>query len=58
MRRRLRHSSVLTVLLAAFLLAGCVAAGTQPTETTEPPQAFELILLHTNDVRGFTEPCG
>ncbi len=60
MRHRLGYA-VVPVLLAALMLAGCTAMNTEPTQTpapTEPPQAFELVLLHTNDVRGFTEPCG
>jgi len=46
---------------AALLLSSCGGPPPTPTAlpaTTEPPQAFELVVLHTNDVRGYTEPCG
>lgn len=61
MRHKRRYAAALPALLAVLLLAGCTLVGMQPIHTpepSEPPQAFELVLLHTNDVRGFTEPCG
>lgn len=61
MRYRRGHAAAVSILLGALLLAGCTLVGVEPLQTTvppEPPQAFELVLLHTNDVRGFTEPCG
>lgn len=54
-------------LLVGLLLVGCgealPEASSLPTPTTEPdPQtpreAIELIVLHTNDNWGETEPCG
>ncbi len=52
-----------TVILvaAALLLTGCGGSSPAPASTptaTQSPQAFDLVILHTNDVRGFTEPCG
>lgn len=48
-------------VVAALLLSGC--GGLPPTPTALPSptaqlQGFELVVLHTNDVRGYTEPCG
>jgi PBP1b-binding outer membrane lipoprotein LpoB len=31
---------------------------TKPPTPTESPKAFELVIVHTNDVRGYTDPCG
>ncbi len=61
MRYTRGYAAAVPVLLAALLLAGCTLGGVEPLQTpapTEPPQAFQLVVLHTNDVRGFMEPCG
>jgi 2',3'-cyclic-nucleotide 2'-phosphodiesterase (5'-nucleotidase family) len=35
------------------------ATSRPPTATPKPqPQAFDLVILHTNDVKGYLEPCG
>jgi len=59
------HRTPLRILalfaVAVLVLSGCGAESTPPTPTptlAPSPQAFDLVLLHTNDVRGFTEPCG
>jgi len=59
------HRTVLratvSLAVAALLLAGCGSSASAPSPTataTQAPQAFDLVILHTNDVRGFTEPCG
>ncbi len=60
MRRTLLRAIVLLVA-AALLLSACGSGSQTPAPTATPtqsPQAFDLVILHTNDVRGFTEPCG
>jgi len=57
---------ILRVLLAILALTilfsgGCSAP--EPTATPQPsptpkPQPIDLVVLHTNDVMGHTEPCG
>ena len=44
------------LMLALRLLAGCVASPT-PTPTPTPPP-LHLTVLHTNDTKGQTDPCG
>jgi nitrous oxide reductase accessory protein NosL len=51
----LRFLAVLGALGAVLLLAGCGVPRVQPTPT---PQPLDLVVLHTNDVMGYTEPCG
>jgi len=51
----------LLTLVMALLMAGCSAP--EPTPTSQPtptptPQPIDLVVLHTNDVIGYTEPCG
>lgn len=60
------------VLLAAvliLLLSGCTLAVSTPTPKPAPtatrkptattdPAPVELVILHTNDALGYTEPCG
>ena len=54
--------AIAALLFTSALLAGCVTYTPTPTvpppTPTESPRAFELTVLHTNDVRGFIEPCG
>ena len=60
-----KHYGIVAILAAvALLLGACGAAGEMPTNAPPsptakpPPQAFELTILHTNDVKGYLEPCG
>ena len=62
-----RESLRLTVLLAGLLLVGCDRApsgiGSQTVSLPEPtvhptPAPIDLVVLHTNDNWGETEPCG
>ncbi|GAB4402571.1 MAG: hypothetical protein Kow00123_12980 [Anaerolineales bacterium] len=60
MRRTILRAIALLVA-AAVLLSGCGGSAPTPAPSptaTQAPQAFDLVILHTNDVRGFTEPCG
>jgi predicted outer membrane protein len=50
--RSLRFLAALLALGAVLLMAGCSAP--EPTPT---PQPIDLIVLHTNDAMGYTEPC-
>lgn len=56
---------VVTILAAAALFLGACGASSEtptnappPPTVKPPPQAFELTILHTNDVKGYLEPCG
>ena len=45
-------------LAGAVVLAGC-SPGALPKSTPTPIlQPIDLVLLHTNDTVGYTEPCG
>jgi hypothetical protein len=62
-----REALVLTVLLVGLFLAGC---GRVPSDADSPtvalpepaveptPGPIDLVVLHTNDNWGETEPCG
>ncbi len=67
MSRRFVLASLMMTLI--LLSAGCTIAVSTPTPRPAPtatrkptataePQPFELVLLHTNDTLGYTEPCG
>lgn len=54
----------MTVLAACLLLAGCGSASSDPGSPADSgieagvrPE-LELVVLHTNDNWGETEPCG
>jgi len=62
---------ILALLAAALFLpsAGCTVTVSTPTATPAPsptrkptvtplPQPVEIVVLHTNDALGYTEPCG
>ncbi len=53
--------AIALLAIAGLLLPGCGGSGPTPAPSptaTQVPEAFDLVILHTNDVRGFTEPCG
>ncbi len=66
----LRMGLALLLLAMASGMAGCAPEPTstpQPTLTPRPtprptasptPGILDLVVLHTNDVLSFTEPCG
>ncbi len=45
-------------LAGAVVLAGCSSVALSNPPPTATPQPFDLVLLHTNDTVGYTEPCG
>lgn len=53
---------VSSFLLAALLLAACQPAALEVQFPTRTPRAsagpVDLVLLHTNDTWGYTQPCG
>jgi hypothetical protein len=67
----LRVGLVLLLLATALGMVGC--GTTEPTSTPQPtstprptplptasptPEPLDLVVLHTNDVLSYTEPCG
>ena len=46
----MKRSAVLTLLAAALLLP--------PADAAARPAPLRLLLLFTNDVQGYVEPCG
>lgn len=53
--------AITLLVAAALLLSECGGSAPSPIPAptaTERPRAFDLVILHTNDVRGYTEPCG
>ena len=62
-----REQLVITMFLVGLLLAGCGTAASSihsqtlppPELTVEPtPKPIDLVVLHTNDNWGETDPCG
>ena len=62
-----REALGIAVLLAGLLLAGCGHAASSIDSRTMPspelaaeptPEPIEMVVLHTNDNWGETEPCG
>ncbi|MGB9879884.1 MAG: hypothetical protein ACPLRM_03890 [Anaerolineae bacterium] len=58
--------ALLPVVIASLAIACSAPEPTptpQPTATPKPtptptPRPIDLVVLHTNDVLGYTEPCG
>ncbi|HUT15148.1 MAG TPA: hypothetical protein VMY98_02770 [Anaerolineae bacterium] len=64
-----RLSPVLLALGSVLFLVGCGVVESTPTAkptavptlrptATPVPQPLDLVVVHTNDVLGYTEPCG
>ena len=52
-------ASVAFIAAAAVLACGCAAAaGTGASDPVPPTEPIELVVLHTNDLWGETDPCG
>lgn len=63
--RRVKFVVLVALTAMGLALLGCSSptpepgAARLPVPTPTPiPQPLELIVLHTNDTLGFTEPCG
>jgi len=60
--RPVRSLCVAGLVVAALgllgLLAGCIAPATPTPTPTPTPPPLHLTILHTNDTRGQTDPCG
>lgn len=57
---RTRHIAAALVGIATLLalLAACALPTTEPATPTPMPQPLRLTIVHTNDNRGQTDPCG